>query len=88
MELTRAAPICIRFVESALQVAESWDMSERLRSFAVVVSKKHKDWKKCKYCLAIKIDIRLSPVVHLSHYLLLLTHSQLQVTPSQFLIIL
>ena len=56
MELTRAAPICIRFVESALQVAESWDMSERLRSFAVVVSKKHKDWKKCKYCLAIKID--------------------------------
>ena len=39
MELTRAAPICIRFVESAFQVAESWDMSEKLRLFAGVVSK-------------------------------------------------
>ena len=56
MELTRAAPICVRFVESAFQIAESWDMSERLRCFAVVASKKHKSWKKCKYCLADKLD--------------------------------
>ena len=50
-------------------MAGSWDMTEvpesevfdlilfkRLRNFAVVVSKKHRDWKTCKYCIAIKID--------------------------------
>ena len=56
MELTRAGPICLRFLESAFQLAESWDMSQRLRSFAVVVSKKHRDWKHCKYVLALKLD--------------------------------
>ena len=71
MELTRAGPICVRFIESAFALAESWDMtqvsilvhtknysiiSQRLRTFAIVSSKKHRDWKKCKFVLALKID--------------------------------
>ena len=29
---------------------------KRLRTFAIVSSKKHRDWKKCKFALAVKID--------------------------------
>jgi hypothetical protein len=32
---------------------------QRLRSFAIVSSKKHKEFKKCKYVLAVKIDTPL-----------------------------
>ena len=70
MELTRAGPICIRYLENAIQVAETWEMTQvrfwssifllqRLRNFAIVVSKKHKDWRKCKYCVAVKVDCPL-----------------------------
>ena len=54
MELTRAGPICIRYLENAIQLAETWEMTQvrfwlniayidfftlqRLRNFAIVVS--------------------------------------------------
>ena len=28
MELTRAGPICIRYLENAIQVAETWEMTQ------------------------------------------------------------
>ena len=43
MELTRAAPLCVRYFQ-------------RLRCLAIVVSKKHRDWKRCKFCLAVKLS--------------------------------
>jgi hypothetical protein len=30
MELTRAGPICIRYLENAIQLAESWEMTQVL----------------------------------------------------------
>ena len=28
MELTRAGPICIRYIENAIQLAETWEMTQ------------------------------------------------------------
>ena len=28
MELTRAGPICLRYIESAFSLAENWDMTQ------------------------------------------------------------
>ena len=55
MELTRAGPLCLRYLEAVFTLAETWDMSQRCRCFAIVSSKKHKDWQICKTSLAAKL---------------------------------
>ena len=56
IELSRAVPLCQRYLEGIVQMTEEWTLTERFRSLAVVSSNKHKGSNKCKIVVAVRIS--------------------------------
>ena len=56
IELSRAVPLCQRYLEGVVRLANSWTLTERYRSLAVVSSNKHKESGKCKIVVAVRIS--------------------------------
>ena len=56
LELSRAVPICQRFIEGLLSKVGEWTQTERLRSLAVVSSNKHLGSNTCKIVIAVRIS--------------------------------
>ena len=56
IELSRAFPLCHRYLEGIVKMTEEWSLTERFRSLAVVSSNKHSSSSKCKIVIAARIS--------------------------------
>ena len=56
IELSRAVPLCQRYLEGIIKMAEKWTLTEIYRSLAVVSSNKHKESSKCRIVVAVRIS--------------------------------
>ena len=56
IELSRAVPLCQRYLEGIMKMSEDWTLTERFRSLAVVSSNKHKGSAKSKIVIAVRIS--------------------------------